>query len=200
MYKKGSFDTAITDRRVTVATDASLYDAGTGVALAYVSSHGHYGLSVHTYPKVISPAGRSTVCELRAIQQALDRVFNEETRAPVQVLTDSKDALRFLEDWKQGGDRMPAGYNAAYRLSGAKPSLVVLSHKVHKHPMISFRLVVGHSGHPLNETADSMAKLGLRFGRGQIDRKDVRRLVPMWAERGHADYVKSLATSERGSG
>lgn len=187
------------ERRITVATDASVYE-GPGVALAYASSHGHYGLHAHPYPKYMSGSGRSTVCELRAVLIALEAVFRVQEQVPVRVLTDSEDALHFLRRWRQGDDCMPAGYSTFLRSSGTQSSLVTLSRKVQRHQMISFRLVTGHTGHPLNETADSLAKLGLRHGRGQAETKDVKRLVPMWAERGHADYLNALRTSGRGKG
>lgn len=49
--------------------------------------------------------------------------------------------------------------------------------------MISFRRVYGHAGHPLNETADSLAKLGLRYTRGWTDKDQARELSSQWARR-----------------
>jgi hypothetical protein len=65
-------------------------------------------------------------------------------------------------------------------------------------PTLSFRLVRGHNGHPLNETADSLAKLGLRHGRAVIKTDDAKRLAPLWAQRGHADYMNFLVKQEAG--
>lgn len=195
----GKIDVEVTDRRTIVATDASLWAERDGVALAYVTSHGHYGLSAHPYPQVISGQDRITTCELRAILLSLEHVFDDASREPVRVLTDNQAALEYIAHWRTGGDRMPANYGNWLRSTGTQPSLVALSRKVRRHQVISFRKVAAHSGHPLNETADSLAKLGLRHGRRQIDGDDVRRLAPLWAARGHDDYVKSLAASERGS-
>jgi ribonuclease HI len=104
------------DRRIVVATDASVCE--NGAALAYASSHGHYGLNAHPYPATMSGPARSTVCELRAILMALEAVLDEAAKMPVRVLTDSEAALSFLRKWKQGGADMPHGYSTYLRSSG----------------------------------------------------------------------------------
>lgn len=175
--------------RLVVATDTSVNV--THVAVAYVSSHGHYGLHTHPYPQHLMTdlRHRSTVNELRAIMDALKHIVDESDRRPIRVLTDSEDALGYLRAWKRGDDTMPPGYCLRVRSQGRVPTLVALSRKVSRLQEISFRLVPGHTGHPLNETADSLAKLGLRFSKGMVEKAVVGRLAPQWAARAASDFA-----------
>lgn len=189
----GRATSASPERKITIATDAAVDQ--TKVAMGYLTSHGHYGLSVHPYPDTLSGTARTDVAELRAVMFALNEVFDEESRPPVRLLTDSRDALSYLTEWRQGGDRMPPGYDTALRSGGTPSTLVILSRKMRRHQMITARLLKGHAGHPLNETADSLAKLGLRTTRGWNGARQARGLASAWARRGHAEYLAGLGCS-----
>ncbi|MCP9209699.1 ribonuclease HI [Streptomyces cucumeris] len=175
-------------RRIIVATDAAVADRH--MAMAYVASDGRYGLSFHPYQGHISGTHRTDVAELRAIMFALERVFDGRESRPVRVLTDSRNALAYVTDWKAGEDRMPPGYDIGLRSRGLQPTLIALSRKVLRHQMITVRLVRGHAGHPLNETADSLAKLGLRTLRGWCGTTEARSLAHQWVTRGLLDCME----------
>lgn len=180
--------------RLVVATDTSVNDEH--VSLAYVSDQGHFGVFSHPYPQhLMSGRHRSTVNELRAVMEALENLVDETDRRPIRILTDSKDALSCLQEWKRGESAMPAGYSMRSRTQGTVPTLVALSRKVRRLQEISFRLVPGHTGHPLNEAADSLAKLGLRQKKGVVSQGVVHRFAPQWAARAADDFARLV---ERG--
>jgi ribonuclease HI len=180
------------DERLVVATDASVND--THVAIAYVSSQGHYGMRAHPYSlHLMSGKHRSTVNELRAVMDALENLVDETDRKPIRVLTDSEDALSYLTRWKEGEEDMPPGYSLRSRSQGGVATLVALQRKVRRLQELSFRLVLGHTGHPLNETADSLAKLGLRYSTGKVKGDVVRRHAPQWAALAVGDFSRYTA-------
>lgn len=178
--------------RLTVYTDAAVMPGR--VCMAYITTHGHYGLKLHPYgTERWTQAHGSTVHELRAVLYALGHVYDEDSRAPVRVMTDSQNAVDFLRRWKQGDqDAMPQGYTTAYRVSGAVPSLVALQRKCARLQVLSFRWVHGHSQDTLNEAADSLAKLGLRYSKGWGEKENAITLARQWAQRAlvaHAQRV-----------
>ena len=144
--------------RLVAATDAS-WKRGT-CGLGYVLSDGRWGLRGWTFGHQ-DPTGpsRVLVSELRAVGLLLDRVGDGP---PLRLLLDSRPALRFLQAWRRGDTGlMPAGYDLRPRRSGT-PSLVRLARRVAGRPGLAFEHVKGHSGHPLNETADSLASIARR--------------------------------------
>ncbi|MFJ8677310.1 RNase H family protein [Streptomyces sp. NPDC093589] len=171
-----------------LATDASIADGH--VSAGYIATSGHAGLHAHRYPRYLADAGaRTAVGELRAVDLGLRAVLAEHPGRPVEVLVDSMAALRFLQNWHSGGCTMPAGYSTATRSQGAAPTLVKLCRRVQEAGhLLSFGHEKAHAGHPLNETADSLAKLGLRTLRGAVPRTELPRLVTLWAERALADF------------
>ncbi|MGW3150469.1 MULTISPECIES: ribonuclease H family protein [Streptomyces] len=60
-------------------------------------------------------------------------------------------------------------------------------------PDLTFVHQKAHAGHPLNEAADSLAKLGLRCVSGGVPLTELPRLVPLWAPGGLADHRRSRA-------
>ncbi|MEU6331464.1 RNase H family protein [Streptomyces sp. NPDC047049] len=173
---------------LVLATDASIGDGH--VSAGYIATSGHAGLHAHRYPQYLADAGaRTAVGELRAVDLGLRAVLAAHPGRPVEVRVDSMDALRFLQDWHSGGCEMPAGYNTAARAQGGAPTLVKLCRRVQEADhLLSFGHEKAHAGHPLNETADSLAKLGLRTLRGILPRTELPRLVTLWAERALADF------------
>ncbi|MGW3028493.1 RNase H family protein [Streptomyces sp. NPDC001221] len=177
---------------MVLATDGST-DTGRAAA-GYVSSYGHYGLAGHQYPNDISGASRSAVVELRAVHIGLEQVLASiPERTPVRVILDSLEALKHLKDWQKGGDSMPEGYRD-WRLSGNESTLGKLHRLVSATPNLRFRHQPGHVGHPLNETADSLAKLGLRVSKGMVEKDVAKRLAPLWAEQAVAAYADTQRT------
>jgi hypothetical protein len=106
---------------------------------------------------------------------------------------DNLQALRHLRSWQQCGTDMPEGYDTHLRSQGRRPSLVTLQSLAEHTPDLTFVHEKAHAGHPLNEAADSLAKLGLRCVRGAVPPAELRRLVPLWAAGALADYRRSRA-------
>lgn len=173
---------------VVLATDAAV-GGREWVGTAYVSTTGHVGVRAHLYPEhLVQSCSRVVVAELRAINQGLTDVLREAGGRPVEVRTDSVQALSFLHAWQRGGVRMPEGYDLSARSGGVRPGLERLQMLVEFTPGLTFVHEKGHAGHPLNETADSLAKMGLRCVRGYVSAELVEPLMLRWAEGGLAEF------------
>ncbi|TDB97991.1 RNase H family protein [Actinomadura sp. 7K534] len=144
---------------LVAATDASWKRGTCGVG--YVVSDGRWGMRGWTFgPQDPTGPRRVLVSELRAVGLLLDRV---EDGRDLVLLVDSLSALRFLRAWRRGDTGLlPDGYDVRPRRSGADPSLVRLARQVVGRPGLRLEHVRGHSGHPLNETADSLASIARR--------------------------------------
>jgi hypothetical protein len=103
---------------------------------------------------------------------------DEPFQAVVHV--DSAEALKWLNRWRQGSEELPDGY-PRLRRRGNPSTLVLLQRLVPLHPALEFRHVRAHVGDPLNEGADSLARLALRVSRGVVDAAAVRELPARWA-------------------
>ncbi|GAA1856073.1 ribonuclease HI [Actinomadura bangladeshensis] len=144
---------------LVAATDAS-WKRGT-CGLGYVVGDGRWGMRGWTFgPQDPTGPSRVLVSELRAVGLLLDRVGDDGPE--LTLLLDSRPALRFLRAWRRGDTGLlPDGYDLRPR-RGAPPSLVRLARRVAGRPGLAFEHVKGHSGHPLNETADSLASIARR--------------------------------------
>jgi len=92
------------------------------------------------------------------------------------VLSDSQAAVAMVDRWKRGDAVMPAGYAA--NESGVVRTLRVMQRRIcSERERIEMRWVRGYCGHPLNEGADALARLGSRFRRGDrdLDEQEYRR-------------------------
>lgn len=146
---------------VTVATDGSAGHGDGVIGWAYVASNGQWGLQARDYRDRTWVHGNVGVlsAELRAMNMALRAIGG-----PVTVLADSQAAMSLLGTWMVGNARrMPRWYDATQRRGGQKPSLVVLAETIAARAgEVSLEHVRGHSGHPLNEAADQIARLTRR--------------------------------------
>ncbi|MFG2243740.1 ribonuclease HI [Spirillospora sp. NPDC048823] len=144
---------------LVAATDASWKQGTCGIG--YVVSDGRWGMRGWTFgPQDPTGPRRVLVSELRAVALLLDRV---EDGRDLVLLVDSLSALRYLRAWRHGDTGlMPDGYDLRPRRSGAAPTLVRLARQVVGRPGLRLEYVKGHSGHPLNETADSLASIARR--------------------------------------
>lgn len=156
----------------------------------FLATTGAYGLGTAIVPGRIvggRPAedgsGRDGVralqAELRAMANALQAVGTER---PVRLLTDSRDAMGFITLWRDGHDVMPGGYDNAARASGRESTFDRLARRVREAGgRLAVEWVPGHSGHPLNEGADALAKMARAWATGRLDKDvvaaDARRVV-----------------------
>ncbi|MDN3284419.1 hypothetical protein QWL27_01230 [Streptomyces thermocarboxydus] len=104
---------------------------------------------------------------------------------------DNLEALELLHEWQGGGYLMPDGYETRLRSQGRRPSLVKLQMYAEYTPGLTFVHEKAHVGNPLNEAADSPAKLGVRCVgcvRGMVPTAEIPRLVPLWASGALAEY------------
>ncbi|MFI2301195.1 hypothetical protein ACH5AL_20450 [Actinacidiphila glaucinigra] len=106
---------------------------------------------------------------------------------------DNVQALAYLHAWQRGGTAMPEGYDVHLRSRGRTPTLLRLQMLVEYTPHLTFVHEKAHVGNPLNEAADSLAKLGLRCVRGQVSTTELPRLVPLWASGALAEYRRAAA-------
>lgn len=179
---------------VILATDASV--RADHVASGYLATSGHTGLRAHLYPRYFAGScSRVVVTELRAVYWGLKAVLQTHPGAPIEVRLDNLQALGFLRRWQQGAVEMPEGYDTRLRSRGRKASLVKLQMLAEYTPDLTFAHEKAHAGHPLNEAADSLAKLGLRCLRGTVPRAELPRLVPLWATGALTDFRRSQPSS-----
>ncbi|MGN9917376.1 RNase H family protein [Micromonospora palomenae] len=154
---------------VVLATDGS-YKKADGhirnrpICWGYVADSGHYGLGGSSMPPRI--VGQQVLqTELRAIWRALRRLIPEH---PVLILTDSLDALELIELWRDGSEQMPPGYTLD-RASERTATVLQLARLVAANAdRVSVQKVQAHTGHPLNEGADALAKIARLWATGRI--------------------------------
>jgi ribonuclease HI len=154
-------------RPLVAATDASWkrHSAGYG----YLATDGRWGLRGWNSGRS-DPSGPSKVLinELRAVELLVATIHDPGTE--LTLLIDSTSALAFLKRWQRGTvTSMPEGYDLRPRTSGAKPTLVRLAECVARMPGLRLEHVRSHSGHLLNEAADSLASLGRRRASQKLD-------------------------------
>ncbi|GAA0484837.1 hypothetical protein Ade02nite_08160 [Paractinoplanes deccanensis] len=134
----------------------------------FVSTGGRYGCG--PYPQLEGQAGQdlAVIAELRAVWYA---IRGDELAAPVTVVLDSRHALDVLERWKKGAVDMPGGYVGSRVRT---PTMEKLRTLIASRPAnLTLQHVKGHAGDPLNEAADSLARLGARWIKDKLPQREV---------------------------
>lgn len=169
---------------LVVATDAAVNPSRNCYGTAFLATDGRYGLALRSLDRKEGDRPNE-VCELRAVYHALRHLGGD---GKITVLMDAQDAVAQLVRWQEGSDGFPPGYDAGLRVTG-KAKLVLLRDFVRAAPYrFTFTWTRGHVGHPLNEFADSAAKLALRIGMGDVPRDDAKKVPGPWAERRLGDW------------
>ncbi|MEO3786939.1 RNase H family protein [Actinocorallia sp. B10E7] len=142
-------------RPLVAATDAS-WKRGHG-GMGFLTTDGRWGIGDWKVgPQDPTGPSKIIITELRAVQLLLSTV---EARVEMTVLIDSLPALSYLWRWQSGDvSALPPGYEA--------PHLRLLARRVADRPRLRFQHVKGHSGHLLNEAADSLAAIARRRAPG----------------------------------
>lgn len=150
---------------------------------AYLATNGLYGLGTAIVPGSIaggdprpdgSDPARTLQAELRAIANAVQAI---DASHPLLILSDSQNALGFLSLWRDGHDVMPGGYDTE-RAGGRSSTLGRLARRIQAEHRIDWRWVRGHTGHPLNEGADVLARTARAWASGRLSREAVAADAP----------------------
>lgn len=150
----------------------------------YLATDGRYGCG--KYPQFTRRGGHDqtipVVTELRAIWHAIG---DQLAAGPITVITDSREVLVHLDRWKSGSLAMPAGYVGGRK----RPTLERLRLAVTAHPdRLTVHQTTGHAGDVLNEAADTLAQLGMRWARDDLNEDTVTSRAEGIAEGFLADY------------
>jgi hypothetical protein len=142
---------------------------------AYLSTNGLWGVGTSIVPGKLIGDERWLQAELRAMYAALKAVGRG---SPVELMSDSQKALGFIHLWRDGHEVMPGGYDLE-RSGGRESTLGRLARRVYEdRDLITATWVRGHNGHPLNEAADTLAKLSRAWADGRLDRDAVAEEAP----------------------
>ncbi|MBD3947544.1 ribonuclease HI [Nocardioides ganghwensis] len=147
---------------LTVATDGSATRGRIG--WGWLAEDGRHGHGTET-PSVRQCARRRhpVLAELRAISEAISALPQHH----LVIRTDCRAAVSLVEEWAVGGHRLPDGYVATHHTAVAPGGLLWMQEQVRKEaPRVDIGWVRGHAGDPLNEGADSLAKLARRAAEG----------------------------------
>lgn len=137
---------------------------------AYLTTGGTYGFGTSTIPGSVVGYKRPLQGELRAAWWSIKRT--PETH-PLTLLVDSYVAVELMNEWRDGGERMPLGYTLE-RSSGRKATLLQLAHKLHAaRDRVKVEHILGHTGIPLNEAADALAKMARAWATGRLTKAEV---------------------------
>jgi ribonuclease HI len=147
---------------LTVATDGSAAHRRIGWGWLAVDGQHGYG-SASPSRRSCATHSLAVLAELRGISAAIDGVPGRD----LLILTDSRAAITLVREWIAGGDRVPPGYPTTQLGASAMGGLLRIQKQVRRDAhRIDIRWVRGHAGDPLNEGADSLAKLARRHAEG----------------------------------
>jgi ribonuclease HI len=189
MRRRYTLDGAVEpiDGGLVIAADAAISAESGCIGMAHIATDGAWGLRLRSVAPVLAD---NAVYELYAVYYAFAK---RKLGAPMTVLTDSQDAVKYLTSWRNGQEIFPPEYWRRRPLfyqpeSVPQPRLEDFAATVAAHPEIDYTWQPGHVGHPLNECADSLAKLAMRMGTGSVPPNEMTALPPQWATARLGDY------------
>jgi ribonuclease HI len=144
---------------ITAATDGSV--RGTYSGWGWLASTGDFGLLGFGHDTRQIGTRVVLIAELRAIGDAVRRLRGRK----LTILTDSRQAIGMVEDWMNGLDRLPTGYTTE-RAKGDAGLVRVRRLIAAERDNLTVQWVRAHTGEPLNEGADALARLASRYARG----------------------------------
>ena len=168
---------------LVVAIDAAVTDQRAG--MGYLATDGHFGCIGHHHPADLIGSSPVVVAGLRAVYKALAVLPSEQ---PATVLASDEAVLRYLGSWLTGDDGLPEGYHrycSEGRSSSLQKRIELLGQRRGQY---RFEWVQANAGHPLNEAADSLAKLGLRLDKRHDRIEQARIAARSWATQRLADW------------
>lgn len=143
---------------VIVATDGSVRGDITG--FGWLASTGDFNMTGFRHNSRQMGYDLPLVAELRAIDDAV-RALSQHRH--ITIITDSQNAVDMVTAWMQGSMLLPPGYNTDKRKKGRPPGLIAARSRIHQdRQRISISWTRGHTGEPLNEGADALARLASR--------------------------------------
>lgn len=147
---------------ITVATDGSIRRSYAGIG--WLASSGAHGMSGYVSSSKRVGVDPVLVAELAAIGAAVRGL----PRHRLTVLSDSRAAIAMVNRWTLGEFVTPADYPETD--SKSVWNLAAIQRRVYAdRTRITLRWVHGHTGEPLNEGADALARLASRYRRGDQD-------------------------------
>lgn len=143
---------------LAVATDGSVRKNCSG--RGWLAADGRYG--IRGQRSYSTPGSQAVlVAELTAIGDAVRSLKT----SPLSILCDSKTAVAVCQRWMAGDHTLPMGSPAS--VGGQPNPLAAVKDVIHQNrARLSVQWVKGHSGDPLNEGADALARLASRYSRG----------------------------------
>ncbi|SHT90715.1 ribonuclease H [Mycobacteroides abscessus subsp. bolletii] len=164
---------------VTVATDGSVRK--TSLGCGWLADSGAFGLRGFQHSNRMHGGSKVLISELRGIDEALRRLGRHEH---ITLFTDCQAAITMAKAWQRGEQVMPGGYITELG-EGEEAELVSAFRRIHRlRERVEIRWVRSHSGEPLNEGADALARLASRYMRGDsgLSRQEYRQRAAALAE------------------
>lgn len=149
------------------AVDQQRHSKGIGLVTGwgYLSTNGDYGCG--KAPQFTPKTGirYNVVTELRAVWHAIGIITS-----PATIVTTNPGTADVLRNWQAGSTTMPAGYIGSTRKTS---TLERLRRQVAANPASLTIRHVSDTETVLNDAADTLARLGTRWAREQLDHDDV---------------------------
>jgi ribonuclease HI len=173
-------DNDVADKVTYVGTDGSLNRFYAGGSYGWIASDGSFGYGA------VKTGESSLVCELIAIQEMLTSI---EHKQDIRILVDNRLAIKMARDPKS----MPNSRLVSKRAGRLAEDIHNL---LKRRKNVELRWVKGHSGHPLNEGADRLARNARLAQSFNQDVDTVKRIAQGIADdvsEEYASYAESIS-------